>query len=145
MWGRRSKGQDSDPGAEADDAPPLSFGDLIKQLLRDVDLLIRNEFRAAQSEVSDNLRKAVPPLTLILIGVVLLIGAVFTLLGAFVAWLTLLVGTGFAALIVAISAGGAGWALILRGRDQISGVGLMPARVARMMDNDPDPTEGQNR
>jgi Putative Actinobacterial Holin-X, holin superfamily III len=145
MWGRRSKGQDSDSGAETSDAPPLSFGDLIKQLFRDVDLLIRNEFRMMQAEFSDKIRQALSPLTLILVGVVLLIGGTFTLIGALVAWLTPLVGAGFAALIVAIGAGSAGWALILRGREQISGIELMPSRVAQMMNDGLDPTEGQDR
>lgn len=145
MWGRRSKGQASDPGAEASDAPPLSFGELIKQLLRDVDLLIRNEFRVVQAEFSDKIRQALSPLTLILVGAVLLIGGTFTLIGALVAWLTLLVGAGFAALIVAICAGSAGWALILRGREQISGIGLIPSRAAQMMDDGLDPTEGQDK
>ena len=67
------------------------------------------------------------------------------MLGALVAWLTLLVGAGFAALIVALGAGGAGWALILRGREQISELELLPTRVAKILGDDPDFTEGQDR
>lgn len=144
MWRRRNKQPDAGSESEAGEETPLSIGALIRQLISDVDLLIRSEFRTLQTEFGVSLRSALPPLVLILAGAVLVIGGIFTLLGAFVAWLTLLVGAGFAALIVGLGAGIAGWVLILRGRDQISRMKLLPARVARMMDENRDPAEGQD-
>ena len=144
MWGRRDKSADNEQGAGPETAPPLSLGDLLKQLIKDFDRLIRSEFRVAQAEFNANLAKAIPPLTLILLGGVLLLGGLFTLMGAIVAWLTLLVGAGFAALIVAVSAGAAGYALISAGRNQMADVGLIPARIAKVIKDDPDAFEGHD-
>lgn len=136
---------DDDAGPAAADVPPLSLGELVKRLIEDVSRLIRSEFRIAQAEFGANISKAIPPLTLVLVGGVLLIGGLFTLLGALVAWLTLLVGAGLAALIVAVAAGAAGYTLVQAGRNRLAEIDFLPTRISDAIKDDPNAFEGRDR
>ncbi|MDP9095635.1 MAG: phage holin family protein, partial [Pseudomonadota bacterium] len=106
-----------------------SLTDLVRNLVGDVGHLFRTELRLAKTEVVGGLKSAVGGIVMIGIGVVLLLGALFTLLGAFVGWLTPYVGAGWAALIVAVVAGGIGGALALVGSKRVSATVLMPGRT----------------
>jgi len=111
------------PGAEP------SLTDLVKSLVTDTEHLFRTEIRMARSEVVGGVKSAVGGIVLIVAGVILLLGALFTLLGAFVGWLSPYFGAGWAALIVAVVAGGIGAALALTGSKRISAKALVPERT----------------
>ncbi len=143
MWGRRGKSMDGDKPSKADAPPPLSLGELLKRLVEDTGTLFRSELRLAQAELTANIGKAMQPLSMIMLGGLLLLGGLFTLLGALVAWLTPLVGAGFAALIVAIAAAGAGLGLVAAGKKQLTSIGFLPSRVAKALQDDVKAFEGQ--
>jgi len=76
---------------------------LARGLLDDTTHLARTEVKLARAEVSANLLALIRPLMLIMMGMLLGVGALFTLLGAFVGWLAPHVGAGAASLIVALA------------------------------------------
>lgn len=80
-----------------------SIVDLLRQLVEDGNHLVRTELRLAKSEIRDNFVSAAKGAARIGVGAVLLLGAVFTLLGAATAFLTPLVGAGWAEVIVGVA------------------------------------------
>jgi len=121
-----------------------SIGELIRQLFEDVGKLIRTEIKLAQSEVKANAASLGKPLMLIAAGALLLLAALFTLMGAFVGWLADAVGPGWAAFIVAVVVGGIGVALVLSGRKSMSTVGLAPTRTIDSIRQDAEALKGRS-
>lgn len=121
-----------------------SIGELIRQLFEDVGKLIRTEIKLAQSEVKANAASLGKPLMLIAAGALLLLAALFTLMGAFVGWLADAVGPGWAAFIVAVVVGGAGVALIMSGKKKMSTVALTPTRTVASVKQDAQALKGNS-
>jgi uncharacterized membrane protein YqjE len=126
------------------DAPEPSIGDLIRSLLQDMGQLVRTEIKLAQAEISQNATRARTPLMFIAFGLILMLGAFLTLLGALVGWLADAVGAGWAAFIVAVVVGGAGVALILSGRNKLSQIELAPTRTVASVKQDAQALKGHS-
>ena len=142
MWGRGKR--DAEPTAEKVEGKAApSLAELLKRLVDDTGRLFRSELRLAQAELTASVGKALPALGLVMAGGLLLTAALFILLGALVAWLTPLVGLGWAAFIVAVGAGAAGAALALTGKKQLAGIGFLPTRVAKALRDDAEALKGQ--
>jgi VIT1/CCC1 family predicted Fe2+/Mn2+ transporter len=107
-----------------------SIPDLLRRLVEDGNHLVRTEIRLAKAEVRDNLTSAKAGAGAVAVGGILLLCAVFTLLGAAVGFLTPLVGAGFAALIVGLVAALIGGLLVVSGGKKIGGVSVVPDRSA---------------
>lgn len=126
------------------DAPEPSIGELIRSLLQDMGQLIRTEIKLAQAEMGQNLSRAKTPVMMVAVGLILMLGAFLTLLGALVGWLADAVGPGWAAFIVAVVVGGAGIALILSGKNKMSNVGLAPTRTVASVKQDAQALKGHS-
>lgn len=111
------------------ETPEPTIGELIQSLLLDAGQLVRTEIKLAYAEVGRNVARARAPLAFMGAGAVLLFGAFLALLGAFVAWLSPLVGVGAAAMIVALAVGVAGIVLLRTGRNRLRGISLIPTRA----------------
>lgn len=120
-----------------------SIGELLRRLVDDTQHLFRTEIKLAQSEMKSNVAAAAKGAVGIGIGAILLLGAVFTLLGAAVAFLTPLVGAGWAALIVTLIAGGLGGVLIMMGLKKLSASSLIPDRAIASVRQDANALKGQ--
>ncbi|MBV8972180.1 MAG: phage holin family protein [Sphingomonadaceae bacterium] len=119
-----------------------SIADLLRQLVEDGNHLVRTEIRLAKAEVRDNVAAAVRGSAGIGVGAVLLLGAVFTLLGAAVAFLTPLVGAGWAAVIVGVAALVIGGVLIMAGAKKLSASSLVPDKTVRSVKRDAETIRG---
>ncbi len=119
-----------------------SIADLLRQLVEDGNHLVRTEIRLAKAEVRDNITAAVRGGIGIGIGAVLMLGAVFTLLGAAVAFLTPVVGAGWAAVIVGGVTLLVGGVLIASGAKKLSATSMMPDKAVRSVKQDADTIRG---
>ncbi len=117
-------------------APEASIGDLLRQLVDDGNHLIRTEIRLAKAEVRDNLMSAARSGVGVGLGGVLMLGAVFTLLGAAVVFLTPVVGAGWAAVIVGVAAFALGGALIAGAVSKLKHASVVPDRTVRSVRRD---------
>ena len=113
-----------------------SIADLLRQLVEDGNHLVRTEIRLAKAEVRDNLISAAKGGAGIGVGAILLLGAVFTRLGAAGAFLTPLVGSGWAAVIVGVAALVVGGALIAAGAKKLSASSMVPDRTITSVKQD---------
>ena len=113
-----------------------SIADLLRQLVEDGNHLIRTEIRLAKAEVRDNVASAAKGGVGIGLGAVLLLGAVFTLLGAAVAFLTPVVGAGWAAVIVGVAALVIGGGLIAGGISKLKVSSVVPEGAVRSVKRD---------
>lgn len=129
---------------EIDLKPDASLGDMLRSLVDDTGHLFRTEIRLAKSELRDNIAAAKGGAIAVAIGVVLLLGAVFTFLGACVDFLTPLVGAGFAGLIVAVITAVIGVALVMTGSKNISASSLTPDRTLASLKQDAVTLKGQS-
>lgn len=119
-----------------------SIGELLRRLVDDTQHLFRTEIKLAQSELKSNIAAMARGAVGIGIGVILLLGAVFTLLGAAVGFLTPLVGAVGAALIVAVVTGIIGVALVMSGLKKLSASSLMPDRAIASVKQDANVLKG---
>lgn len=129
------------------DMPPIpaepSIGQLVKSLVADMGTLVRTEINHARAEVGSNVGKMGSAATFVAIGGVLLLASLVTLLAAFVAWLTPVVGsTGWAAFIVAAVVGGIGAALALSGVNRLKATSIAPTRTIASVKQDADVIRG---
>ena len=124
--------------------PAPSIGELLRGLVEDTGHLFRTEVRLAKSELRDNLAAAKGGAIAIGVGIVLLLGAVFTFLGACVAFLTPLVGAGFAGLIVTVVTAVIGGLLVVTGSKKISASSLTPDRTLASLKQDAVALKGQS-
>ncbi|MGI4879093.1 MAG: phage holin family protein [Janthinobacterium lividum] len=127
---------------EPNEAP--SIGELLRRLVEDTGHLFRTEIRLAKSELRSNIAAAAGGGMAIGAGAILLLGAVFTLLGAAVGFLTPYVGAGWAALIVAVVAGVIGVILVMSGGKKLSASSLVPDRAVASLKQDADALKGNN-
>ena len=123
--------------------PDASVGDMVRSLIADIGHLFRTELRLAKSEVRDNLTAAKGGAIAIAAGGVLLLGAVFTFLGACVGFLTPLVGPGWAGLIVTVVTAVVGIALVMTGSKKIGASSVTPDRTLASLKQDAVTLEGQ--
>ena len=123
--------------------PDASLGDMLRSLVADTGHLFRTEIRLAKSELRDNLAAAKGGAIAIAIGIVLLLSAVFTFLGACVGFLTPLVGPGWAALIVTVVTAVIGIALVMNGSKKIGASSLAPDRTLASLKQDAVTLKGQ--
>ncbi len=119
---------------EADPRPPISA--LFRQIADDAGTLARSEVALARAELAHNVQSLVRPLATIVIAALLGIAALFTLMGAFVAFLTPYVGAGWAALIVAAAVGIVAVILLMSGLSGFDRISLMPKRAIRSVRTD---------
>ena len=119
-----------------------SIADLLRQLVEDGNHLVRTEIRLAKAEVRDNLASAAKGGVGIGLGAVLLLGAVFTLLGAAVAFLTPVVGAGWAAVIVGAAALLIGGVMIAGGVRKLSASSMVPDRTLQSVKQDAETIRG---
>lgn len=123
------------------DALP-SIADLLRRLVEDGNHLVRTEIRLAKAEVHDNLTAAKAGAGAIALGGILLLGAVFTLLGAAVGFLAPLVGAGFAGLIVGVATAAIGGAMIASGGKKLSKTTIVPDRALASVQRDAETIKG---
>lgn len=116
--------------------------DLLRQLVEDGNHLVRTEIRLAKAEVRDNVASAAKGGAGIGLGAILLLGAIFTLLGAAVAFLTPVVGAGWAAVIVGVVALVVGGGLIAAGVNRLKASSMMPDRAIKSVTQDKATIEG---
>ncbi len=120
-----------------------SIGDLLRQLIEDVGHLFRTELRLAASEFKGNLGAMAGGAGAIAFGGMLMLVALFTLVGAFVGWLTPVVGSaGLAAFIVAVAVAVVGGILIAVGTSKLKVSSLAPDRTVASLRRDAETLKG---
>ena len=119
-----------------------SIAELLKRLVDDSGHLFRTEIRLAKAELRDNLASAKTGAMWVALGAILLLGAIFTMRGAAVGFLTPLVGAGWAALIVAGVAGVVGVVLALLGAKKVTATSLAPDRAVASLRQDTEALKG---
>lgn len=114
-----------------------SISALFRQLTEDVTHLARSEVALARAEVVENIHALVRPLILVVAAVLLGVSALFTLMGAFVGFLTPVVGNaGFAALIVAAIVAIVAFGMLQAGLGGIGKAAIVPQRAVRSVQAD---------
>lgn len=113
-----------------------SIAALFKQIIDDVTHLARIEVKLARAEVTANIQKLVRPLILVVAAALLGLAALFTLMGAFVGWLTPYVGAGWAAFIVAAVVGLIAYLLLQSGLKGLSSPQITPKRAVKSVKTD---------
>jgi len=113
-----------------------SIGDLLRNLIEDLGHLFRTELRLAQAEFRSNLSGLKVGITAIAVGGMFLLISLFTLVGAFVGWLTPYVGAGWAAFIVAVVLAVIGIIAISVGSKKLSVANLAPQRSVASLKQD---------
>ena len=121
-----------------------SIGDLLRQLVEDVGHLFRTELRLAQAEVRSNIAGLKSGIVAVAAGGVFMLVATFTLVGAFVGWLTPYVGAGWAAFIVSVVLGIAGLIAISVGSNKLKAGNLAPQRTVASIKQDAQTLKGNN-
>jgi VIT1/CCC1 family predicted Fe2+/Mn2+ transporter len=103
---------------------------LFRQLTDDVTHLARSEVKLARAEVMGSIHALVRPLIVVIAAALVGVAALFTLMGAFVGFLTPVVGSaGLAALIVAVILGLIAFVLLQSGLARIGKVSVVPERA----------------
>lgn len=119
----------------AEERAPISA--LFRQLTDDVTHLARSEVKLARAEVMGNVHALIRPLILVITAALLGVAALFTLMGAFVGFLTPIVGSaGLAALIVAVIVAVIAFVLLQSGLGGIGKVAVVPERTVRSVKAD---------
>ena len=119
----------------AEERTPIAA--LFRQLTDDVTQLARSEVKLARAEVMANVHALIRPLILVIAAALLGVAALFTLMGAFVGFLTPVVGSaGLAALIVAAIVAVIAFVLFQSGLGGIGKVTVVPERAVRSVKAD---------
>ena len=119
-----------------------SIGVLLRTLVEDVGHLFRTELRLAQAELKSNLSGLKTGAASIAVGGMLLLVSLFTLVGAFVGWLTPYVGAGWAAFIVAVVLAVIGLIAISVGGKKLNAASLAPQRTVASLKQDAQTLKG---
>ena len=120
-----------------------SIGDLLRQLVEDVGHLFRTELRLAASEVRGNVAAMKGGAAAVAVGGMLMLVALFTLVGAFVGWLTPVVGSaGLAAFIVAVVIAVVGVVLMAVGSSRLKATNLVPDQTVASLRRDAETLKG---
>lgn len=113
-----------------------SLSALVRQIADDATLLVRTEVKLARAEVSANISRLARPAMMVGAAALLGIGVLFTLMGAFVGFLTPYVGAGWAALIVVKVVGVIAFLLLQTGLKGFGAITLVPNRAMRSVKAD---------
>ena len=116
---------------------------LARGLLDDTTHLVRTEVKLARAEVSANLIALIKPIMFIMMGMLLGVGALFTLLGAFVGWLAPHVGAGAASLIVALVTALVAAMLARSGANTLQRATIMPRQTEMSVREDVNALKGK--
>lgn len=119
-----------------------SIGDLLRQLVVDVQHLFRTELRLFQAEVKSSVGGLKIGAIMLASGGVLMIAALITLFAAFVGWLVPVVGPGWAELIVAVVSAVIGLVLLSMGGKKLSVTSLTPERTIASVKQDAETLKG---
>jgi len=119
-----------------------SIGELLRQLIDDVQHLFRTELRLFQAEVRSNLGGLKVGAILIGVGATLLLASLITLFAAFVGWLIPVVGHGWAELIVAVASAVIGVVALGVGSKKLSAASLAPDRTIASVKQDAKTLKG---
>lgn len=119
-----------------------SIGDLLRQLIEDVQHLFRTELRLFQTEVKSNIAGLKGGAIMIGVGATLLLAAVITLFAAFVGWLIPVVGHGWAELIVAVVSAVIGFIALSVGSKKLSAAQLTPDKTISSVKQDAQALKG---
>ncbi len=119
-----------------------SIGDLLRQLIDDVQHLFATELRLFRAEVAGNIAGLKTGAILIGIGATLLLAATVTLFAAFVGWLIPIVGHGWAELIVAVASAVLGMIALAVGSRRLSAASLKPDRTIESVRRDAQTLKG---
>ena len=119
-----------------------SIGELLRQLIEDVQHLFRTELRLFRSEVRSNIAGLKTGAILIGIGVTLMLAATITLFAAFVGWLIPVVGHGWAELIVAVVSAVIGLVALATGSKKLSAANMTPERTIASVRQDAQTLKG---
>ncbi len=120
-----------------------SIGDLLRQLIEDVGHLFRTELRLAAAEVKGNISGMLGGIGSIAVGGMLFLVALFTLVGAFVGWLTPVVGSaGLAAFIVAVAVAVVGGIAVAAGLSRVRASSLAPDKTVASLRRDAQTLKG---
>lgn len=120
-----------------------SLGEMVGSLITDSLHLFRTELRLARSEVISRVHAAAGGAAMIGVGMVLMLGAIFTFLGALVGWLTPSLGAGWAALAVAGGAACIAGLLVAIGLRRLTPARLVPPEVAVSAKRDFEAMQGK--
>lgn len=119
-----------------------SIGDLLRQLIDDIQHLFATELRLFQAEVRSNLAGLKVGAALIGIGVTLMLGATVTMFAAFVGWLIPVVGHGWAELIVAVASAVLGLIALAVGSKRLGAASLAPDQTIASVRRDAQTLKG---
>ena len=115
---------------------PRSVPDLIGDVVREANELLRTEGKLIRAEISDKFTQVQLGGGSLAAGAICLIVALVILAQALVIALAHLVGPGWAALVVAVVFGLAGMVLINRGKTALATVSLVPDRAIEQLQKD---------
>ena len=119
-----------------------SIGDLLRQLIDDVQHLFATELRLFRAEIRGNIGGLKAGAILIGIGATLMLGATVTMFAAFVGWLIPVVGHGWAELIVAVASAVLGLVALGVGSRRLSAIGMAPDRTIASVKRDAQTLKG---
>lgn len=122
-----------------------SFADVVKDIIANVQDLIRSEVRLAKAEFREEAGKAVSAATMLIIGAVLGMFALGFLLLTVMFALENLVANWAAALIVGVAVGIAGGVLLLTGKERISQVSPKPDKTIESVKENVEWMKNQTR
>ncbi len=119
-----------------------SIGDLLRQLVDDVQRLFRTELRLFRAEVRSNIAGLKGGVILLGVGATLMLGSTITLFAAFVGWLIPVVGHGWAELIVSVASAVLGLIAFAVASKKLSAVNLSPDRTIASVRQDAETLKG---
>ena len=119
-----------------------SIGDLLRQLIQDVQHLFRTELKLFQAEVRGNIAGLKVGAILIGLGATLMLASLITLFAAFVGWLIPVVGHGWAELIVAVVSAVIGIAALGIGSKRLGAASLTPDKTIASVKQDAQALKG---
>ena len=132
----------ADSATSLPQAPRLSIGDLLRQLVDEIISLVHSEIRLAGGEIRDNLAGAIGSLATVAAGLMLLSVAMLCLLGASVLWLSFYIGIIAASLVVGVIALVLGIGLIYGGASRLKATDLAPRRSTANLKRDVETLKG---
>lgn len=119
-----------------------SIGDLLRQLIDDVQRLFATELRLFRAEIRSNIGGLKTGAILIGFGATLMLAATITLFAAFVGWLIPVVGHGWAELIVAVVSALLGLIALGVGSKKLGAANLSPDQTIASVRRDAQTLKG---
>jgi uncharacterized membrane protein YqjE len=119
-----------------------SIGDLLRQLVEDITVLLRSEMRLASSEIRAGITGALGSIAMVALGLILVSLAMLCFLGALVAFLAQSMGVVAAAALIGGVALVASALLIWAGASRLRTTDLAPRRSVANLKRDVDTLKG---